>query len=249
MVLVTVKEAVGAKLTTFIAGVDVNDCKIVNKSICEAAENDLSSTYDIRFHRLELKIIGSIDDANELVELANPNRSAISDVVAGYGHEDNASFVFMTNIKRFGTLFDILDEDVRALAGGVRQLCTGEERYCAVGAVVCTNNLHRLPVILLHRSWHGRVSVVDFISWNEATTNDMRSTPVFSVSNDNYDVSSFSRLLFYLNNRVSREPYTRWNTIVCATSKKTAETSFLPFISLSFRGLTSTTKHCFIMAS
>ena len=154
--------------------------------------------------------------------------------MAGNGHEDNASFVFMTNIKRFGTLFDTCDEDVRALAGGVRYLRTGEERYCALGAVVRTNNSHRLPGILLHRFWHGSVPGVDFTSVNQATANDTESTPVFSVSNDNYVVSAFPHSLFQLNDLVPRGTYTRWNKFVCATSKKPTETC-LPFISLSFR--------------
>ena len=80
MVFVTVQEAVVDKLHAFIADVDVNDCKIVDKSICESAENELSSTNDIRVHRLEVKVICSIDDANELAVLANPNlpQSAMS---------------------------------------------------------------------------------------------------------------------------------------------------------------------------
>ena len=102
MVFVTMQEAVGAKIRAFLAGVDLNDCKIVNKSTCEPAENKLSSKYDIRFHRLEVKVVGCIADVNELVLLVNPNGPSISDLVAVISHEDNASFVFMTNIKQFG---------------------------------------------------------------------------------------------------------------------------------------------------
>ena len=60
--------------------------------------------------------------------LANPNRSTISGAVAGNGHEGNVSFVFITNIKRFGTLFEIRPEDLSALAVDVRTFPTGDER-------------------------------------------------------------------------------------------------------------------------
>ena len=214
------QEAIGAKIRAFLAGVDLNDCKIVNKSIYKPAENKLSSTYDIRFHRLEVKDVGCIADVNELVLLVNPNGPSISDVVVGNSHEDNSSFVFITNIKRFGTLFRILAKDLRALAGGVRLLRTGEERYCDVGAVIRPYTSHRLPGVLLHRTWHGHVPGVDFTSVNEATVNNMESTPVLSISNENYVISSFPRSLFHLKDQVPRGTCTRWNAIVCTTSKK-----------------------------
>ncbi len=134
---------------------------------------------------MEVKVVGSIDDVNELEVQANPNRSAIIDVVAGNGHKDNASFGFRTNIKRFGTSFDIRAEDLRALAGGVRQLRTGEEHYWDVGAVVRTDNSRRLPGVLLHRFRHRRAPDVDFTLVNQATANDMENTLVLSVSNEN----------------------------------------------------------------
>ena len=81
-------------------------------------------------------------------------------------------------------MFRIRAEDLRALAGGVHLLRAGEERYCAVGAVIRKNTSQRLPGVLLHRTWHGRVPGVDFTSVNEAIANDMESTPVPSLSNE-----------------------------------------------------------------
>ena len=177
------QEAIGTKICAFIAGVDLSYCKLLEKSICELAEKEQSSTNDIRFHPLEVKVVGSIAYVNKLVLLAKPNRSSISDVVAVNGHEDNASFVFTTNMKRFSTLFEICAVDLGALADGAHLRPRGEERYCAVAAVVPTNTSNRLSGILLHRTWCGCEPGVDFTSVKETTSNDMESTRVLSASN------------------------------------------------------------------
>ncbi len=83
-----------------------------------------------------VKGVCSLDDVNELAVLPNSNRSAISYFVDGNGHENDAWFVFITNIERFGSFFNIRADDARVLAGCARHLPTGEGRYCDVGTMI-----------------------------------------------------------------------------------------------------------------
>ena len=97
-----------------------------------------------------------------------------------------------------GAALMVSEHCIRAFAGGVQSLDSGEERFVAVSAAVRTNDKLRFPGLLLLHSWEGQVPGVGYRTVTNDTKNDLLTTPTLSCGISNYCLSNMARNLFHL---------------------------------------------------
>lgn len=100
MAFLSVKEAVSAKISAFVAGVTPEGVCFAYKSKCSSSENYLSKTLDMRMHRLEITVRGEMGAWNEFERIALVDDEEVPSVWGGSGSENNRKFVYISNIKR-----------------------------------------------------------------------------------------------------------------------------------------------------
>lgn len=103
MVFVTVKDALCAKLTAFVAGVSVPGVVFAYKSSCTESEKYLDEKLDVRMHRLEICIDGELSDFNEMLKMLREENEQVAVRVGGLGGVNNTRYVYIFNIKRFAS--------------------------------------------------------------------------------------------------------------------------------------------------
>lgn len=119
-------------------------------------------------------------------------------------------------MKRFYTVSNVHERDIRSLGRGIRDFCSEKTRYVVVGDVVRMRYEPRALGISLHSSWHERAPRLYFITVHSKMFVDVETTPFMLYSPNHYDLEDFPRALCPSNDLVARGEYTRQNAIMCA---------------------------------
>ena len=162
---------------------------------------------------MEISTTAARADLDAFLERLDADKAEVNPLIEGGGHENNTYYVFVSNLKALGRLFDIPTETLRLLAGNVQTLDSGETRFVGVGTPIRTNNILRHPGLLLLRSWHGIVPGVRYISITERTARDRDVTPALLYATSNYSLVSVARNLYHLDYLNAHGPHAHWNAI------------------------------------